>query len=87
MMVFMSPVLVLIGQFCRDVIGRQNEKNVSTIWKQSLEKRMFICQVADWIRKIADLFLFSQSLLMLFLEEIHCDQQNIVLILPDTVYG
>ena len=48
---------------------------------------MFICQVADWIRKIADLFLFSQSLLMLFLEEIHCDQQNIVLILLDTVYG
>ena len=48
---------------------------------------MFICQVADWIWKIADLFLFSQSLLMLFLEEIHCDQQNIVLILLDTVYG
>ena len=26
MMVFMSLVLVLIGQFCRDVIGRQNVK-------------------------------------------------------------
>ena len=28
MMVFMSLVLVLIGQFCRDVIGRQNVKVV-----------------------------------------------------------
>ena len=26
MMVFMPLVLVLIGQFCRDVIGRQNVK-------------------------------------------------------------
>ena len=26
MMVFISLVLVLIGQFCRDVIGRQNVK-------------------------------------------------------------
>ena len=28
MMVFMSLVLVLIGQFCRDVIGHQNMKVV-----------------------------------------------------------
>ena len=28
MMVFMSLILVLIGQFCRDVIGRQNVKVV-----------------------------------------------------------
>ena len=28
MMVFMPLVLVLIGQFCRDVIGRQNVKVV-----------------------------------------------------------
>ena len=28
MMVFMSLVLVLIGQFCRDVIGHQNVKVV-----------------------------------------------------------
>ena len=28
MMVLMSLVLVLIGQFCRDVIGRQNVKVV-----------------------------------------------------------
>ena len=28
MMVFMSLVLVLIGQFCCDVIGRQNMKVV-----------------------------------------------------------
>ena len=27
MMVFMSLVLGLIGQFCRDVIGRQNVKH------------------------------------------------------------
>ena len=30
MMVFMSLVLVLIGQFCHDVIGRQNVKVVVT---------------------------------------------------------
>ena len=29
MMVFMSLVLVLIGPFCRDVIGRQNVKVVA----------------------------------------------------------
>ena len=29
MMVFMSLVLVLIGQFCRGVIGRQNVKVVA----------------------------------------------------------
>ena len=32
MMVFMSLVLVLIGQFCRDVIGRQNMKVVVIGW-------------------------------------------------------
>ena len=30
MIVFMSLVLVLIGQFCRDVIGRQNVKVIVT---------------------------------------------------------
>ena len=30
MMVVMPPVLVLISQFCRDVIGRQNMKVVVT---------------------------------------------------------
>ena len=32
MMVFMSLVLVLIGQFYRDVIGRQNVKVVVISW-------------------------------------------------------
>ena len=32
MMVFMSLVLVLIGQFCRDMIGRQNVKVLVVGW-------------------------------------------------------
>ena len=41
MMVFMPLVLVLIGQFCRDVIGRQNVK-VVVIGRLPLKKELLV---------------------------------------------
>ena len=56
MMVFMSPVLVLIGQFCRDVIGRQNEK-MHQLFEISRWKKE--CLYARLLTGLGKLLIFS----------------------------
>ena len=54
------------------------------MFESSPRKKEYLCQVVDWIWKIADLFSFSRSLLMRFLEEIQRPEKY-SLISPDTV--